>query len=198
MSGKFNTMAVDGYGNWDKASNHKYPYTLIRPGLVDGGNNFTYPCTHKWPAELGHILRPLYTEYIISNDLSWTKFTKKASHLEKYVSVANPCCCIEKHNGTSTEFLLTCFDQISQAFISNGEIHNKVIAIYLSATRCLNHSYAWRDAVIFLPGSEAIQKANELGLMVGIATFINSGSPTYKFIAISNPHLWDSCPTYRY
>lgn len=52
------------------------------------------------------------------------------------------------------------------SFIINGENHNKIIAVYLSATRCLNHTYSWKDAIIFSSNPEAFQKANELGFMV--------------------------------
>jgi len=197
-SGKFNTISTEGFTSSTMKTSHGYPYQIISPGLVDGGNNFSHPCTHHWPAELTYLLRPMYKEYRINNDLSWTEFTAKNTALEPYVSVMNPCCEVEKNNGSSTEFLLTSFDPVSRAFIGNGEIHNKIIAIYLSATRCLNYSYAWRDATLFIPGSEAIPKANQLGLMLGVASFIsNFSGPCYKFNVIANPKLWDSCLTFR-
>jgi hypothetical protein len=194
---KFTSLIID-QGYPPKSTSHAYGYSLILPGIIDGGNNFTTPYACKWPAELTHVLRPMYKEYYISGDLSYYEFTKKNAELEKYVSVMNPCCDINKNNGSSIEFLLCSFDPISKAFIGNGEIHNKVIGVYLSATRCLNHSYQWRDATIFLPGSEAIGKANELGLMVGVASFIsNSSGPCYRFNVIQNYQLWDTCLSYR-
>ena len=64
----------------------------------------------------------MYKEYYINGDLSYCEFTKKNTELEKYVSVMNPCCDINKNNGSSLEFLLCSFDSISKAFIGNGEI----------------------------------------------------------------------------
>ena len=160
---KFTSLIID-QGYPPKQTSHKYGYSLILPGTIDSSNNFVSPQSCHWPAELTHILRPMYKEYYISGDLSYCEFKKSNTKLEKYVSVMNPCCDINKNNDSPYEFLLCSFDSISKAFIGSGEIHNKVIAVYLSATRCLNHTYKWRDATIFLPGSEAISKANELGL----------------------------------
>lgn len=197
-SGKFKTWGPDGHTGCLRQPNHKFPYQIILPGLIDGGNNFNHPTNHHWPAELTYILRPMYKEYKINNDLTWTEFTARNTKLTPYTSIMNPCCCIEKDNGQSTVFLLTNFDNVSKAFIANGEIHNKVIAIYLSSTRTNGNHYAWRDAMIFLPGTEAIGKANELGLMVGIASFIsNFSGPAYRFSAIQNPQLWDSSVSWR-
>jgi len=194
---KFSSLIIDN-GYPPKSTSHNYGYSLILPGLIDSENNIITPLICKWPAELTHILRPMYKEYYINGDLSYSEFTKKNTELEKYVSVMNPCCDINKNNGSSIEFLLLSFDDISKAFIGNGELHNKIIAVYLSATRCLHHSYQWRDATLFLPGSEAIQKANELGLMVGVASFVsNFSGPCYKFSVIQNPELWNSCLSYR-
>jgi len=51
----------------------------------------------------------------------------------------NPCCQITKNQPygplggvSSTEFVLSEFDEVSKAFISSGQIHQKVIALYLS------------------------------------------------------------------
>ena len=194
---KFTSLIID-QGYPPKQTSHKYGYSLILPGTIDSSNNFVSPQSCHWPAELTHILRPMYKEYYISGDLSYCEFKKSNTKLEKYVSVMNPCCDINKNNDSPYEFLLCSFDSISKAFIGSGEIHNKVIAVYLSATRCLNHTYKWRDATIFLPGSEAISKANELGLMVGVASFIsNSSGPCYRFNVIQNHQLWDTCLSYR-
>ena len=196
MPGKFATYGPDGYAILRKSS-HAYGYSLILPGLIDGGNNFNHPVSHHWPPELSYLLRPMYKEYWIDASLNWCLFEKRHTALEKYVSIMNPCCEIHKNNDSSTEFILGNFDEVSKAFIGSGEIHNKIIAVYLSATRCLNHSYAWRDATLFLPGSEAIAKASELGLMLGVASFVSSG-PNFKFNVIANPQLWDTCLSFRY
>lgn len=196
-TGKFNTMYPDQYPSLSR-SYHLSPYTLISPGIVGDGNNFKHPVEHPWPPELTFILRPVYREYRINSDLSWTEFTPRHNLFQQYISVTNPCCTISKSNGSDTEFLLNGFDTISRAFISNGEIDNKLIAVYLSATRCLNHSYNWRNCIIFLPGSEAIQRAHELGLMVGVATSTgNKTDPSYRFNIVSNHQLWNNCLSFR-
>lgn len=196
-SGKFNTWGPDGHTGCLRLSSHKFPYQIIVPGLIDGGNNFNHPVTHHWPAELTYKIRPMYKEYRINNDLTWTEFTARNTRLEPYVTITNPCCEVEKDNGKSTVFLLTSFDNVSRAFISNGEIHNKVVAIYLSSTRTNGNYYAWRDSMIFT-NPEVIAKANELGLMVGIPSFIsNFSGPSYRFSVIQNPHLWDSSVSFR-
>lgn len=198
-SGKFNTIGIEGDPNGVmRKPNHGFPYQIIVPCVVDGSNNATHPSSHHWPAELTHILRPAYKEYRVSNDLSWTLFTKYNKAIEPYTSIMNPCCEIHKDNGSSMTFMMSCFDYISRAFISNGEIHNKVIGIYLSATRTNGHYYAWRDCMILMPNSEAIAKAKELNLMVGVASFIgNFSGPSYLFNVISNPQAWDTCSSFR-
>lgn len=197
ITGKFNTIYPDQYSTLSR-SYHLSPFTLISPGLVDSGNNFKHPVEYPWPPELTFILRPVYKEYRINNDLNWTEFTTRHTLFQQYISVRNPCCMISKNNESDTEFSLNGFDTISRAFISNGEINNKVIAVYLSATRCLNHSYNWRNCIIFLPDSEAIQRADEFGLMVGVTSSVgNQNDPFYKFNIVSNHHLWNTCLSFR-
>lgn len=198
-SGKFNTIGIEGdsKGLLRKTS-HPYPYEIIVPGIVDKSNNFTQPVIHPWPAELSYVLRPLFKEYRINSDLSWTLFTARNKNIATYISLSNPCCCICKDNGSPMTFILSKFDNISKAFVSKAKIQGKIIALYLSATRTNDLHYEWRDCLIFTPESEAISKANELNLMIGVATLINDcNGPVYRFNALSNIEAWDTSPTFR-
>lgn len=106
----------------------------------------------------------------------------------------NLCCEIHKNNEIFTEFILSCFDKVSRAFIGNGEIHNKITAIYLSATRCQTILLNGETLSYFYLVLMLSQKANELGLIIGVALFIsNFSGPTFKFSTISNPNAWNTC-----
>lgn len=200
-SGKFNAWSSTSMYTIANITykHHNEPGDLILNGLVNDQNIMIHLDADRCaiPKELVYKLRPLQKVYRIKQDLSWTEFTNHNRDLEKYVSMSNPCCQVDKIS--DFQLALSNFDEISKAFISNGEINNKLIGLYLSATYA-GHSVSYRNGTIFMPDSPIVKNYDpKLKLTLGIAQFkcISGGSPYFHFTITENLGLWNTCPSYR-
>ena len=205
-SGKFATYAPIGFS----ASAAGYAIlaqkqnisgrVLIVAGIVAPGNNLQYDCTESStvPRELVYVLRPSQKVYRVSADLSWTEFTERNTNLGQHLTIANPCCCVEKITGLA--FFLSSFDPISQAMISSGQIHNKVVGLYLSATE-YGHASPMRQGVIIFPDSPVLKgDLKSMRIVLGIPSFVagsHSTNPKFNFNIISGAEFWEQAASYR-
>lgn len=188
---KFNSIGPAGYPTLAQ-TNHREPCDIIMNGINNNGT-FTWQVNEYFtiPKELTIYLRPMQQVYRIKQDLTYEPFVNWNTSLAKFVNPTNPCCYVTKLN--EFQWWLSGFDTISRSLIE--DIDKTMVGLYLSKTLNIGQ----RECVIFKQDNPILKTDySNLKIATGIVTWGNHlHGPAFYFNVLSNPTLYETCPSHR-